>query len=46
MPNGVAPALGTAQMSGLVFGEMFGMLENLAALLATVLVRRHGASPL
>ena len=30
-------------MSGFVFGEMFGMLEHLATLLATVLVSRHGA---
>ncbi len=29
-------------MSGFMFRERFGMLENLAALLATVLVSRHG----
>jgi len=33
-------------MGGFMFGEMFGMLEELAAFLATVLVSRHGASPL
>lgn len=44
--NGFAPALRATRMSGVMLGEMFGMLENLAALLATVLIRRHGASPL
>ncbi len=29
-------------MSGFMFRERSGMLENLAALLATVLVSRHG----
>lgn len=33
-------------MSGFMFGEMFSMLESLAALIATVLVSRHGLSPL
>ena len=28
-------------MGGFMFGEMFGMLEKLAALLATVLVSGH-----
>jgi predicted DNA-binding transcriptional regulator AlpA len=31
-------------MSGFMFREMFDMLENLAALLATVLISRHGFS--
>jgi len=44
--NGFAPALGAPQMCGFMLGEMFDMLENVAALRATVLVRRHGASPL
>ena len=29
-------------MSGFMFNEMFGMLERLTALLATILVSRHG----
>lgn len=32
-------------MSGLMFGEMFRVLEYLTALLATVLVSRHGNPP-
>jgi hypothetical protein len=32
-------------MSGFMFSEMFGMLEHLTALLATVLVSRHRTSP-
>jgi hypothetical protein len=32
-------------MSGFMFSEMFGVLEHLAALLATVLVSRHGTPP-
>jgi hypothetical protein len=32
-------------MSGLMFSEMFGVLEHLTALLATVLVSRHGIPP-
>jgi len=32
-------------MSGFMFGEMFGMFESLATLLATVLVSRHSAPP-
>ena len=32
-------------MSGFMFSEMFGMLEYLTALLATVLVSRHGIPP-
>jgi hypothetical protein len=31
-------------MSGFMFSEMFGMLERLTALLATILVSRHGIS--
>jgi hypothetical protein len=41
--HGFAPALGAAQSSRFVLGEMFDMLEDLAALLATVLVGGHGA---
>jgi hypothetical protein len=32
-------------MSGFMFSKMFGMLEHLTALLATVLVSRHGIPP-
>jgi len=42
--NRFASALRATRMSGFMFGEMFGMLEKLAALLAAVLVSRHGAS--
>jgi hypothetical protein len=40
--NLLAPALRTIWMSGFMFSEMFGMLERLTALLATILVSRHG----
>jgi hypothetical protein len=33
-------------MGGLMLGDVFDMLESLAALRATVSVCRHGASPL
>jgi len=32
-------------MSGFMFSEMFGVFEHLIALLATVLVSRHGIPP-
>jgi hypothetical protein len=32
-------------MSGFMFSQMFDMLEHLTALLATVLVSRHGIPP-
>jgi hypothetical protein len=38
----LASALRTIRMSGFMFSEMFGMLERLTALLATILVSRHG----
>ena len=44
--NRFASALRATRMSGFMFREMFGMVENLAALLATVLVSRHGTFPL
>src|SRR5579864_6745306 len=40
--NLLASALRTIRMSGFMFSEMFGVLEHLTALLATVLVSRHG----
>jgi hypothetical protein len=40
--NLLAPALRTIRMSGFMFSKMFGMLERLTALLATILVSRHG----
>ena len=43
--NLLAPTLRTIRMSGFMFSEMFGVLEHLAALLATVLVSRHGTPP-
>jgi hypothetical protein len=33
------------RMSGFMFSEMFGVFEHLIALLATVLVSRHGIPP-
>jgi len=44
--NRFASALRATRMSGFMFREMFGMLENLAALLTTVLVSRHRTFPL
>jgi hypothetical protein len=44
--NRFASALRAMRMSGFMFREMFGLLENLAALLATVLISRHGIFPL
>jgi hypothetical protein len=32
-------------MGDLMFSEMFSVLEQLATLLATILVRRHGSPP-
>src|SRR5947207_9735124 len=43
--NGLAVALGAVQVSGVMLGNMLDMLENLAALRATVSVRRHCGSP-
>ena len=45
MLDGFAAALRTTQLSCLMLSDMFDMLENLAALGATILVRRHDASP-
>jgi hypothetical protein len=33
------------QVGGFMLGDVFDMLENLAALRATVSVGRHGAAP-
>ncbi|CAM2185687.1 hypothetical protein PSAC2689_80100 [Paraburkholderia sacchari] len=41
----LASALRTRRMSGLMFGKMLGMFEHLTALLAFVLVSRHGIPP-
>jgi hypothetical protein len=35
-----------AQLSSFMLGDVFDMLENLAALRATISVRRHRASPM
>jgi hypothetical protein len=43
--NGFAATLRATQMRGLMLGNVFDMLESLAALCATVSVCRHGASP-
>ena len=43
--NGVAAALRATQVGSLMLGDMFDMLKNIAALRATVLVRRHGTAP-
>jgi hypothetical protein len=43
--DGLTAALRTAQMSSLMLGDVFDMLEDFAALRATILVGRHGASP-
>jgi hypothetical protein len=40
--NGGAFAIRAGRMSVRMIGDVFGTLENLAALLAAVLVRRHG----
>jgi hypothetical protein len=41
----LASALRTIRMSGFMFSKMFGMFEHFAALLAPVLVSRHGIPP-
>jgi hypothetical protein len=43
--NGFTAALRATQLSGFMLGDVFDMLENLAALRATILVRRHSVSP-
>jgi hypothetical protein len=43
--NLLASALRTSRMSGLMFSKMLGMFEHLTALLAPVLVSRHGIPP-
>jgi hypothetical protein len=43
--NLLASALGARRMRLVVFGEVFDMLERFAALLATILVSRHGSPP-
>ena len=45
MLNGFTAALRATQLSGFMLGDVFDMLENLAALRATILVRRHSVSP-
>jgi hypothetical protein len=45
MLNLLASALRTIRMSGFMFSKMFGMFEHFAALLAPVLVSRHGIPP-
>jgi hypothetical protein len=42
--NLLAPALRTTRMCGLMFSEMFGVFEQLAADFTTVLVSRHDNS--
>jgi hypothetical protein len=42
---GLTAALRAAQVSSFMLGDVFDMLENLAALHTTISVRRHGASP-
>jgi hypothetical protein len=37
----LASALRATRLGALVFGEMFGVLEQMATLLATILVGRH-----
>jgi hypothetical protein len=44
--NGFTTTSRAAQMSSFMLGDVFDMLENLAALRATISVRRHRASPL
>jgi len=46
MLNGFAAALRATKSSGLVLGHVFDVLENLTAFRTTILVRRHGASPI
>jgi hypothetical protein len=43
--NSVAAALRAAQAGNFMLGDVFDMLENLAALRAMVSIRRHDASP-
>jgi hypothetical protein len=43
--NRFASALRATRMRGFMFREMFGLLESLAALLATILISRHGTFP-
>ena len=43
--NGLTGALRATQASSLMLSDVFDVLENLAALCATILVRRHGTSP-
>ena len=43
--NSFTAALRTTQVGGFMLGDVFDMLENLAALRATVSVGRHGAAP-
>jgi len=44
--NGFTATPRAAQMSSFMLGDVFDMLENLAALRATISVRRHRASPM
>jgi hypothetical protein len=43
--DGLAAALWATQVGSFMLGDVFDMLENLTALRATVLVRRHGTAP-
>jgi hypothetical protein len=45
MLNLLASALWTNRMGGCMFSKMFGMFEHFTALLAPVLVSRHGIPP-
>ena len=46
MLDGFTATLRTTQLSGLMLSDVFDMVENLAALGATILVGRHDASPI
>ncbi|MGF6299802.1 hypothetical protein OKW43_002151 [Paraburkholderia sp. WC7.3g] len=45
MLNLLASALRTGRMGGFMLGKMLGMFERLTALVAPVLVSRHGIPP-
>ena len=45
MLDGLTATLWTTQVNSFMLSDMFDMLENLAALGATILVRRHDAFP-
>jgi hypothetical protein len=43
--NLFASALGAKRMRGVMFGDMFDMLERFAALFATIFISGHGSPP-